>query len=201
MHVIAMRRIGPRPEHRREPPACGDADGIDRGTQMLIPIGLDGQRSAIRELEARDVGRETGRVRADLAGVGAVAAFVTRPGANRLEFDRELAGNERSDVRSVLLMLGLLGALSLSAQSATACDEQRIRDDAAMCFSNPQHDGFGDLVLGSCRKDADLTRKGFRDCGGGLDNYDSCAVGAQIDDIRAAGMNAHIFSKPAACGF
>jgi hypothetical protein len=73
--------------------------GIDRGTQMLIPIGLDGQRSAIREFEARDIGRETGRVRADLAGLGAVAvaAFVTRPGANRLEFDRELAGNEGSD--------------------------------------------------------------------------------------------------------
>ena len=66
---------------------------------MLIPIGLDGQRSAIREFEARDIGRETGRVRADLAGLGvvAVAAFVTRPGANRLEFDRELAGNEGSD--------------------------------------------------------------------------------------------------------
>src|SRR5471032_1639253 len=94
-----MRRIGPWPEHRREPPTCGDADGIDRSTQMLIPIGLDGQRPAIRELEARDVDRETGRVRADLAGLSAVAvaAFVTGAGANRLEFDRELASNERSD--------------------------------------------------------------------------------------------------------
>ena len=73
--------------------------GIDRGTQMLIPIGLDGQRSAIGELEARDVDRETGRVRADLAFLGAVAvaAFITRPCANGLEFDRERAGNERSD--------------------------------------------------------------------------------------------------------
>jgi hypothetical protein len=62
-----------------------------------FPNGLDGQRSDIRELEARDVGRETVHVRADLAGVGAVAAFVTWPGANGLEFDRELAGNERSD--------------------------------------------------------------------------------------------------------
>ena len=55
VHVLGMRGIGPWPDHRREPPACGDADGIDRSTQMLIPIGLDGQRSAIRELEARDV--------------------------------------------------------------------------------------------------------------------------------------------------
>jgi hypothetical protein len=36
VHVIGVRRIGPWPEHRRESPACGDADGIDRGTQMLI---------------------------------------------------------------------------------------------------------------------------------------------------------------------
>jgi len=104
-------------------------------------------------------------------------------------------------MRSVLLMLGLLGALSLSAQSATACDKRRIRDEAQGCFGNPQHDGFGDLVLGSCRKDADLTRKGFRDCGGDLDNYDSCPAGVQIDDVRTAGMDGHIYSKPAACGF
>jgi hypothetical protein len=38
-------------------------------------------------------------MRADLADLCAVAvaAFVTRSGVNRLEFDREIAGNERSD--------------------------------------------------------------------------------------------------------
>ena len=64
-------------------------------------------------------------------------------------------------MRSVLLMLGLLGALSLSAQSATACDEQRIRDEAQGCFGNPQHDvksleGSADMVIcammSPCRK-------------------------------------------------
>ena len=74
-------------------PQCGDADGIDRGTQMFIPIRFDGQCFAIRELEARDVHRQTGRVRADLAGLCVVAVA----GVNQLEFDRELAGNERSD--------------------------------------------------------------------------------------------------------
>ena len=66
------------------PQACGDADGIDRGTQMLISIGLDGQRSTICELEAHDVDRQTGRVRADLADLCAVAvaAFGTRPRVN-----------------------------------------------------------------------------------------------------------------------
>ena len=98
MQVLGMRRIGPWAEYRCEPPACGDADGIDRGTQMFVPIRFDGQCFAIRELEARDVHRQTGRVRADLAGLCvAVTAFVTRSRVNRLEFDRELAGNERSD--------------------------------------------------------------------------------------------------------
>ena len=99
VQVLGMRRIGPWAEYRCEPPACGDADGIDRATQMFIPIRFDGQCFAIRELEARDVHRQTGRVRANLAGLCAVAvaAFVTRSRVNRLEFDRELAGNERSD--------------------------------------------------------------------------------------------------------
>ena len=84
VQVLGMRRIGPWAEYRCEPPACGDADGIDRGKQMLISIGLDGQRSTIRELEAHDVDRQTGRVRADLADLCAVAvaAFVTRPRVN-----------------------------------------------------------------------------------------------------------------------
>ena len=98
MQVLGMRRIGPWAEYRCEPPACGDAHGIDRATQMFIPVRFDGQYFAIRELEARDVHRQTGRVRADLAGLCvAVTAFVTRSRVNRLEFDRELAGNERSD--------------------------------------------------------------------------------------------------------
>ena len=61
--------------------------------------GRDCQHSAIREFEASAVDGETRRVRADLAVLGAVAiaAFVPRPCANRLEFDRELSENERSD--------------------------------------------------------------------------------------------------------
>jgi hypothetical protein len=73
-----------------------DADGIDRATQMVVHIRFDGQCFAIRELEARDVHRQTGRVRADLAGL-CVVAVATRSRVNRLEFDRELASNERSD--------------------------------------------------------------------------------------------------------
>ena len=51
VQVLGMRRIGPWAEYRCEPPACGDADGIDRATQMFIPIRFDGQYFATRELE------------------------------------------------------------------------------------------------------------------------------------------------------
>ena len=53
-------------------------------------------RRWLRQAE-RDAG--TRRVCADLAvlGVVAIAAFVPRPCANRLEFGRELSKNERSD--------------------------------------------------------------------------------------------------------
>ncbi len=104
-------------------------------------------------------------------------------------------------MRSVLLMLGLLGVLILSAQSATACDQERIKGEARVCFRNPQHDGFGDLVIGSCNKDANKTRDGFRDCGGGRDNYDSCTASVQIDAVRAGGLAENIYKNPAACGF
>src|ERR1700719_838076 len=73
VHVLGMRRIGPWAEYRGEPPACGDADGIDRSTQLFISIRLDGHHFAIRELEARDVDRQTRRMRADLADLCAVA--------------------------------------------------------------------------------------------------------------------------------
>ena len=72
-----------------------------------LPAAIEGnaenicssRASAIREFEASDVDGETRRVGADLAVLGAVAiaAFVPRPCANRLEFGRELPKNERSD--------------------------------------------------------------------------------------------------------
>ena len=48
VQVLGMRRIGPWAEYRCEPPACGDADGIERATQMFIPIRFDGQYFAVQ---------------------------------------------------------------------------------------------------------------------------------------------------------
>src|SRR5947209_20112220 len=53
VQVLGMRRIGPWAEYRCEPPACGDADGIDRATQMFIAIRFDGECFAIHALESR----------------------------------------------------------------------------------------------------------------------------------------------------
>jgi len=47
VQVLGMRPIGPWAEHRCEPPACGDADGIDHATQMFIPIRFDGTVSPL----------------------------------------------------------------------------------------------------------------------------------------------------------
>ena len=41
MHVISVRLIGSRPEHRCEPATCSNTDCIDRGPQMLVPLGRD----------------------------------------------------------------------------------------------------------------------------------------------------------------
>ncbi len=41
MHVISVRLIGTRPEHRCEPATCSNADCIDRGLHMLVPIRRD----------------------------------------------------------------------------------------------------------------------------------------------------------------
>ena len=56
-------------------------------------------RQALISRLARSRRVQSSLMRADLADLCAVAvaAFVTRSGVNRLEFDRELAGNERSD--------------------------------------------------------------------------------------------------------
>ena len=93
VQVLGMRRIGPWAEYRCEPPACGDADGIDRGTQMFIPIRFDGQCFAIRELEARGVHRQTGRVRTDLAGL---CAKVTTNGMDQLNAHPQLGDRHDS---------------------------------------------------------------------------------------------------------
>ncbi len=41
MHVISVRLIGTRPEHRCEPATCSNADCIDRGPHMLVPLGRE----------------------------------------------------------------------------------------------------------------------------------------------------------------
>lgn len=110
-------------------------------------------------------------------------------------------------MRLLFALFGLLATLTLIAVPAFACpgpSQDRIRGDAKWCFGRPQGDGFGDLVVGSCNKDADKTRNGFRDCqhdGSVRDNYDSCTAGEQIDAVRAAGRDTNIYSNPAACGF
>src|ERR1700726_3565217 len=92
----AMRRLTVvlgMPSRRAAAVKLGDADGIDRATQMFIPIRFDGQCFAIRELEARGVHRQTGRVRTDLAGL---CAKVTTNGMDQLNAHPQLGDRHDS---------------------------------------------------------------------------------------------------------
>jgi len=88
---------------------------------------------------------------------------------------------------------------------ATACDQPRIVDDAKWCFGNISNGGFGDLLLGSCKKDAAQNLRGFYNCQGhnisSIGNFGSCTAGQQLDAVRSAAMAVAVYSDPHACGF
>jgi len=95
-----------------------------------------------------------------------------------------------------------IATIAIISQPALACTDGRIQADAKWCMEG-QKDGYADLVVGSCKKDANKTRDGFRSCQGDKgvrDNYDSCSAGVQIDSVRAAGRELNIYN-PAECGF
>jgi hypothetical protein len=96
----------------------------------------------------------------------------------------------------------LLVGLGFAFDAAIACDQDRIKRDAKWCLQDPNRDGYGDLMVGSCHKDADKTRSGFRSCqphGDVRDNYDSCTAGQQIDAVRAAASELGLY-QPGKCG-
>lgn len=101
------------------------------------------------------------------------------------------------------LILVSIGFIFGGMASAVACPQDDIRTNARFCFSQTNADWYGDLVIGSCNKDANKTRDAFRSCqgdGGIRDRYDQCNAGEQIDAVRAAGNDMHIY-KPGQCGF
>jgi hypothetical protein len=72
-------------------------------------------------------------------------------------------------MRSFLTLIGLaLATLNMSASTAlAACPFQEdIRANARFCFGQPQEGWWGDLVTGSCDKDASKTHSAFFSCQG-----------------------------------
>lgn len=91
----------------------------------------------------------------------------------------------------------------MGIEQATACPQEDIRANARFCFDQRDKGWWGDLVVGSCNKDADKTRSAFRSCqgdGGIRDRYDQCNAGEQLDAVRAAGRDKNIYD-PGKCGF
>src|SRR4051794_30753781 len=87
-----------------------------------------------------------------------------------------------------------VGAIFFAASVGTccACVGEIMTADIEWCVRETGRnggDGYADMVIGACKKDASKLRNGFRSCQGDPSvraNYDSCSAGQQIDTARAA---------------
>lgn len=102
-----------------------------------------------------------------------------------------------------ILAAAILSVSAMIPASAYACDTTRMGADLRWCMSDANKSGFGDIIVGSCQRDAVKLRNGFRSCQGDKgvrDNYDSCTAGVQIDTARAVGQSLNSY-QPGQCGF
>jgi hypothetical protein len=76
---------------------------------------------------------------------------------------------------------------------------------AEWCFADTNRAGFNDLFAGSCKKSADTTEAGFFACQthneAARKGYSACAPAQQVDAVRAAGRNKHVYADLFTCGF
>lgn len=104
-------------------------------------------------------------------------------------------------MNKVALFSVVLAVLQV-ATNALACDAGDLQRNLTWCMSDANKDGYGDIVVGSCKKDAVQLRNGFRSCqhdSGVRDRYDNCSAGEQIDNARSVGSQLHLYTDPAAC--
>lgn len=103
-----------------------------------------------------------------------------------------------------LSVVGVLFSLLLPVAHAIACDPGDLQKNLTWCMSDANKKGFGDIVVGACNKDAKKLHDGYWDCqkdSGVRDRYEACSAGEQIDNARAVGLQLHIYTDPAKCGF
>ena len=96
------------------------------------------------------------------------------------------------------------GANTDQTSSGAACNTDTLIKDAEYCF-DANRTGYKDLFDGSCNKSRDKTEAGFFACQsqneGARQNYSSCSPDQQLDLVRSAGRNRHVYANLFACGF
>jgi hypothetical protein len=96
------------------------------------------------------------------------------------------------------------GANADQKSASGGCDTDTLIKDAEFCFDTNRA-GYNDLFDGSCNKSRDKTEAGFFACQSRNDsarkNYSSCSPEQQLDLVRAAGRNRHVYANLFACGF
>ena len=111
----------------------------------------------------------------------------------------------KHDVRHLLFLLVVIVLAGLS-RSAYACNWEALQGDFRWCMEDTSRDGWADIALGSCEKNADRLKDGFWDCQSSgsqeraRDNYRNCTAGQQIDAARDIGRQLNLY-KPGHCGF
>jgi hypothetical protein len=99
----------------------------------------------------------------------------------------------------------LLAGVLLLGTPAHACDADDIVKNAEWCFADKNRAGFKDLFAGSCTKSAGTTEAGFLACQAHNENarkgYSACKSAQQVDAVRAAGRNQHVYADLFTCGF
>ena len=104
-------------------------------------------------------------------------------------------------MRGIFLLAGLL----LLGTPAYACDTDAVLKNAEWCFADKNRAGFKDLFAGSCTKSADTTAAGFIACQSHNETarkgYSACKSSQQVDAVRAAGRNQHVYADLFTCGF
>lgn len=98
----------------------------------------------------------------------------------------------------------LVAVIALTT-TAEACNTEALIADAEWCFSDTNRAGYNDLFAGSCKKSGDQTEAGYFACQshneGARKNYSSCRPDQQVDAVRAAGRNKHVYADLFTCGF
>ena len=96
------------------------------------------------------------------------------------------------------------GANTAQAGQTGACNTDSLIKDAEYCF-DVNRSGRDGLFDGSCNKSREKTQAGFFACQSHNEearrNFSSCSPDQQLDLVRAAGRNRHVYANLFACGF